>query len=395
MKIYSAILLLLVNFCFSIYAQDYNGKSESIADCEGAMNIIEPGTFSIQLTGKAGRENDLSNYPSLAQTPETNSIWLSFIAPFHGYLTIDAALLDHVGLQMLIFEQSDQNPCAEIHSGLAEIKRYINSNSNTIGLSKNITNDFLYQLELKKGEKIKILFNTSEKIISKLKLIMQFEAFNQSLNIDETKVVDKRNDDFSPFLTAIVRDASNGKPVIANFTIEGLKDNSALYSGSDFFFTIERSGKVKIKCDAQGYFFADRTETVNMNENSELTIWLEPLGQGKSLQLEEIEFYPGTSDFMPSSEGKLRRLKDFMALNSEVKIEIQGHVFAIGDNSFAAQKLSEARAKRVLLYLSENGINKERMVSIGFGNTKPIYPKPQFAYEEQANRRVEIKVVSK
>jgi outer membrane protein OmpA-like peptidoglycan-associated protein len=394
MKIYSAILFLAINFCIRLNAQDYSEKSESIADCEGAMNIIEPSTFSIQFTGKAGKVNDLSNYPSLNQIPETNSIWLSFIAPFHGILTIDATLLDRSGLQMIIFDHSDDNPCAEIHSGLAEIKRLINSKSNTIGLSKNVNDNFLYQLELQKGEKIKILFNTSEKIISKLKLILQFEVFNQSLNIDETKVVDKRNDDFSPFLSVVVRDASNGKPVISNFTIEGLKDNSALYSGSDFLFSIERNGKVKIKCDAQGYFFADRIETINMAENSEMTIWLEPLGQGKSLQLEEIEFYPGTSEFMPSSEGKLRRLKDFMALNSDVKIEIQGHVFAIGENSHAAQKLSEARAKRVLLYLYENGINKERMISVGFGNTKPIYPTPKFAYEEQANRRVEIKVVS-
>jgi outer membrane protein OmpA-like peptidoglycan-associated protein len=395
MKIYCILSLLFVNFCFFLKAQDYNGKSESIADCEGAMNIIEPGTFSIQFTGKAGRENDLINYPSLNLTPETNSIWISFISPFHGYLTMDANILDKVGLQMIIFEQTDENPCAEIHSGLSEIKRLINSTNNSIGLSKKINDNFLYQLEMKKGEKIKILFNTTEKIISKLKLIMQFEAFNQSLNVDETKIVDKRDDDFSPYLSVIVRDASNGKPIISNFTIEGLKDNSALYSGSDFFFSIERTGKIKIKCDAQGYFFADRTETLNMDENLEMTIWLEPLGQGKSLQLEEIEFYPGTSDFMPSSEGKLRRLKDFMALNSEVKIEIQGHVFAIGDNSHAAQKLSEARAKRVLLYLSENGINKERMVSLGFGNTKPIYPNPKFAYEEQANRRVEIKVINK
>jgi outer membrane protein OmpA-like peptidoglycan-associated protein len=111
------------------------------------------------------------------------------------------------------------------------------------------------------------------------------------------------------------------------------------------------------------------------------------------MQIEEIEFHPGSSDFTPTSEGKLRRLKDFMALNSEVIIEIQGHVFSLEDNSFAAQKMSEARAKRVYNYLVENGINKSRMTTVGFGNTKPIFPKPKLAFEEQMNRRVEIKVL--
>ena len=110
------------------------------------------------------------------------------------------------------------------------------------------------------------------------------------------------------------------------------------------------------------------------------------------MQIEEIEFKPGTSEILPESEPKLKRLKDFMALNSEIEIEIQGHVFLIGENGFASQKLSEGRARRVMAYLADNGINKNRMTAVGYGNTKPIYPEPKFAYEEQANRRVEILV---
>jgi flagellar motor protein MotB len=32
------------------------------------------------------------------------------------------------------------------------------------------------------------------------------------------------------------------------------------------------------------------------------------------------------------------------------------------------------------------------MTSVGYGNSKPIYPDPKNAFEEQANRRVEIVV---
>ena len=111
------------------------------------------------------------------------------------------------------------------------------------------------------------------------------------------------------------------------------------------------------------------------------------------MQIDEIEFQPGTSEFLSTADPKLRRLKDFLALNANVKVEIQGHVHAEGENTFAGQKLSEARAKRVLLWLSDNGIDKDRMTAVGYGNTVPIYPEAKFSYEEQANRRVEIKVL--
>jgi outer membrane protein OmpA-like peptidoglycan-associated protein len=180
---------------------------------------------------------------------------------------------------------------------------------------------------------------------------------------------------------------------VANLSIAGVKDLTALYSGSDFYISVERSGKIQMKADAEGYFFVDREEPVSAGSDNEIVIWMEPLGEGKSMQIDEIEFVPGTSEFLSTAEPKLRRLKDFLALNAAVKVEVQGHVHASGENTFAAQKLSEARAKRVVNYLVENGIDKSRLTSVGFGNTKPIYPDAKFAYEEQANRRVEIKVL--
>jgi outer membrane protein OmpA-like peptidoglycan-associated protein len=386
------ILTLLM--CGSLQAQK-EILSEILSDCDGATNILEPGQYSLQFTGKSGIVDDLMAYPSLSNIKESNSIWISFIAPFHGTLSLNATLSTGK-LQMIIFEEGQGNICQEIQNGSSEIKRMITtSTSPNIGLDKKTSESKLYPLELKEGQEIRILFNTDEKSKEKLKLHFNFEMLHNinTLSSDEYKIVDKRDDDFAPYISIIIRDVTTGKPIISNLTVEGIKDITALYVGSDFFFTLERTGKLKLKCDAVGYFFADREEDIKSISETNLTIWLEPLGQGKSMQIEEIEFYPGTSDFMPTSEAKLRRLRDFLALNAEVKIEIQGHVFSLGENSFAGQKLSEARAKRVLNYLVDNGISKERLTTIGFGNTKPIYPKPKFAYEEQANRRVEIKVL--
>jgi outer membrane protein OmpA-like peptidoglycan-associated protein len=114
------------------------------------------------------------------------------------------------------------------------------------------------------------------------------------------------------------------------------------------------------------------------------------ISSGKSIKIEDIQFKPGTSEIVPSSEPKLNRLKDFLALNSELSIEIQGHVFDIGENSVMGQKISEARAKRIAKYLIDHGIEKNRLEAVGYGNTRPIFIEPKLFAEEQANRRVEI-----
>ena len=388
------LFIFLLNLA-SGFAQNKDLVTASIADCEGAINIFESGSFSTQFPGNFGKHNDLHSYPSLSSIVEKNSIWFVFIAPSNGVVSFSAEI-PKGELQMVVFQQDKKDVCSEIHSGKAEIKRLLDStDTNVIGLNSTPGQGQLFSIELKKEQKIAIFFNNYLKSKDHLKLIFNFLSFDihSDNNNSETKIVDFRDDEFSPALNIKVRDIATGLPVIANFIISRCDDLDALYLGSDFYFQVQKSCKMGIKCDAKGYFFIDKTEPIVANTDSELTIWLEPIKKGKSFTIEEIEFVPGTSDFLPSSAPRLRRLKDFLALNSEIRIEIQGHVFSMEENSSAGQKLSEARAKRVYNYLVLNGINKDRMITKGYGNTKPIFPNPRFSYEEQMNRRVEIKVL--
>jgi outer membrane protein OmpA-like peptidoglycan-associated protein len=377
------------------FSQGERKSSENISDCDGATNILNPGTYNLQYTGKGGLNNDIYKYPSLASAPENNSLWCSFIAPFNGRLSLNA--ISKKGLsRMIIFSNETSDICGDIYKGIAEIKRMIlNPTSSEIGLNLAVSSNFYYPMDLVKGESIMILFIYENTDKEKLDLTVKFEpkVDDPELKSSKSKVVDQRDDEFSPAFNIMVRDVETGEPVIADVVLTGLKSISAFYTGSDFFFNITKSGKIGVRVDAQGYFFTDREEPVRADSEHELVIWLEPIGEGKSVQLDDIEFIPGTSDFLPSSEARLRRLKDFMALNAGVKIEIQGHVQEKGENSHAGQKISEARAKKVLNYLAENGISKDRMIAKGYGNTMPIYKEPKFAYEEQANRRVEIKIM--
>jgi outer membrane protein OmpA-like peptidoglycan-associated protein len=385
-------IFLILTFA-TLHAQTEKEQSESIADCEGAVNLFKSGNYSIQFTGKPGYIDDLTNYPSLSDISSKNIVWISYIADADGVLTLDAQINENF-LQMLIFQETTSNVCVELSNGTAEIKRmYKKRDQQVVGLDSNVAGGKLYPLELMAGQKIMIAFTTLEKTKSTVKFDFKFHSeAGSDYELKEPKVMDNRNDDFAPTITFLARDKNSNAPVVARFIIEDNKEMAGMYRCSDLLLNPPRQCKINVRCDAEGYFFEDKEISVIGTSDQQVMFKLDRIAKGKTMQIEEIEFKPGTSEILPESEPKLKRLKDFMALNSEIEVEIQGHVFLIGENGFASQKLSEGRAKRVMAYLVDNGINKNRMTAVGYGNTKPIYPDPKFAYEEQANRRVEILV---
>jgi outer membrane protein OmpA-like peptidoglycan-associated protein len=388
-------LFLISTVTNKVIAQSDRKISDNISNCVGATNILNPGTFDLQFTGKYRSLNDLAKYPALAQVEEKNSLWSSFVAPFNGRMSLNVKVPRGL-TKMIIFTNESNDICGDVTRGVAEIKRMIlKPTKSEIGLSFSVDDNFYYPMELVKGQNIMILFLYENEEKVKLNLTLKYEPLVQDTELEskQSKIVDQRDDEFAPAFNIMIRDLETGNPVIADLVITDLKSISAFYNGSDFFFNMQKSGKLSVRVDALGYFFTDREEPVTAGSEHELVIWLESIGEGKSVQLDEIEFMPGSSEFLPSSEPKLRRLKDFMALNAGIKVEIQGHVQEKGENSNAGQKISEARAKKVLNYLVDNGIDKNRMTSKGYGNTMPIYTDPKFAYEEQANRRVEIKIL--
>ena len=385
-------IFLILTFA-TLHAQTEKEQSESIADCEGAVNLFKSGNYSIQFTGKPGYIDDLMNYPSLSDISSKNIVWISYIADADGVLTLDAQINENF-LQMIIFQETTSNVCVELSNGTAEIKRiYKKRDQQVVGLDSNVAGGKLYPLELMAGQKIMIAFTTLEKTKSTVKFDFKFHSeAGSDYELKEPKIMDNRNDDFAPTITFLARDKNSNAPVVARFIIEDNKEMAGMYRCSDLLLNPPRQCKINVRCDAEGYFFEDKEISVIGTSDQQVMFKLDRIAKGKTMQIEEIEFKPGTSEILPESEPKLKRLKDFMALNSEIEIEIQGHVFLIGENGFASQKLSEGRAKRVMAYLADNGINKNRMTAVGYGNTRPIYPDPKFAYEEQANRRVEILV---
>lgn len=300
---------------------------------------------------------------------------------------------------MIIFEGGRGEPrCEDIYSGKSEIKRFfVEDNHMILALGDSIAGNVLAPLPMKRNNSVLICVYAKTKKKGFVRMNLDFTpALSQDFagtGRGAKKIVDERVDEFEACVHVQVRDVETMQPVIGVVKLEGIRGVRGTYKASELFLPQKQSGTLELHCDAQGYFYIDREEPVANGAFNEINLWMEPIKKGKSLVLNDIQFKPGTAQFLPSAEPKLIRLRDFMVLNPRIDIEIQGHVLEVGEKSNSGKVLSEERAKQVAKYLIDSGIKKNRIETRGFGGTKPVYEKPTNAAEEQANRRVEILIL--
>jgi OOP family OmpA-OmpF porin len=91
------------------------------------------------------------------------------------------------------------------------------------------------------------------------------------------------------------------------------------------------------------------------------------------------------------SEQVLEQLKLFLDQNPQVtKLRVEGHTDNVG-NDADNQTLSGQRALTIKKWLVEKGIPKERVIAVGFGESKPIADNSKEEGRAQ-NRRTEFKI---
>jgi outer membrane protein OmpA-like peptidoglycan-associated protein len=112
---------------------------------------------------------------------------------------------------------------------------------------------------------------------------------------------------------------------------------------------------------------------------------------GKKVVLNNILFETGKSLLTASSYTELDRLLNIMKENAQMKIEISGHTDKTGSEPLNF-KLSEARAKSVVDYLVQKGVDRSRMEFKGFGSLQPISDNST-SQGRTKNRRVEFKIL--
>ena len=134
------------------------------------------------------------------------------------------------------------------------------------------------------------------------------------------------------------------------------------------------------------------TDTVGDLKNVTLAEQVKIAKKGDKIKLKNINFYNNSARIIPKSTHILYDLLCIMQENPKLKIEIQGHICCQPSN--AMDHISTARARTIYTYLIRNKIERNRLTYKGYGVKQPIYPIPEKnSFEEEENRRVEIKIV--
>jgi outer membrane protein OmpA-like peptidoglycan-associated protein len=122
---------------------------------------------------------------------------------------------------------------------------------------------------------------------------------------------------------------------------------------------------------------------------------------GTTIVLRNLNFEGGRHIMLQRSMPILNELLEAMQQNPNLKIEIHGHVCCTAtyldgrDNDLGTFDLSWQRAKVVYQFLIDKNVNADRMSFKGFGASQKLYPEERDAFEQEENRRVEIKIISK
>lgn len=104
-----------------------------------------------------------------------------------------------------------------------------------------------------------------------------------------------------------------------------------------------------------------------------------------------VTFATNSSDLNPAFFNVLNSVGKVLGEYEQTVVEVAGHTDSTGSDAYN-QSLSERRAGSVTQYLQSQGVNGQRIISVGMGESYPVADNGSTA-GRQANRRVEITMV--
>ncbi|MFC5270830.1 OmpA family protein [Adhaeribacter terreus] len=220
--------------------------------------------------------------------------------------------------------------------------------------------------------------------IFKIKLVSQFKP--EPVILVTGKVLDAKTQKpleakivYESLVTGEELGVAQTNPVDGSYTI-------VLPSGTSYGYMAEADGYIAVNENI------DATETTEYTEINR-DLFLVPFEVGAKITLNNIFFAQSRSYLRESSFSELNRLVKIMKENPSVVIRLEGHTDNQGDSKLNMQ-LSIDRVNAVRKYLTDKGIEKKRIETVGFGDSKPVASN---AKEEtrRLNRRVEFTVLKK
>lgn len=381
------MFLCLLGSGYPILGQGGYGD-EINCDAASPYKLSQDGEYSLKFQGSLGVKDYLKE--NLGKK-EFNSFWLSYRPKYNGILEFEVDSKRENRIDFYLFRKVKDQRVLTLEK--LETGSTAGSGRTGMNLIKASLENFQEPIEIKPGEEYYILLNCFEKKKNKFDFSIRTNIDFAGL-IKYNKIVDLTSSKDKPVINIKMRDPETGGLVETMVQFHGLKMSQNIYMGTDFMIHPNGNSQIEIECTALGYFFQTKYIDPKELDSLEVMVYMERLRIGKKLQLENIKFARGSDDFLEISNNTLVKLEKFMLENTDVRIEIQGHVNGPKmDNTNELIDLSEKRARAVMDYLVKKGVNKERIAYRGMGNSEMIHKNPIFEEQAEENRRVEIMII--
>lgn len=178
----------------------------------------------------------------------------------------------------------------------------------------------------------------------------------------------------------IVSNSDNNEPLSALVLIEDLNSGELIATNKsneetgEYLVVLPAGRDYSVSANAHGFFFYSQSfELPKDAAYAEISndIPLEPIKKGTKVVLNNIFFEIGKAELKPISYVELNKAVTLMKENKTMVIEVGGHTDSQGADA-ANLSLSQKRAQSVVEYMVLAGIERERLVAKGYGETVPL-----------------------
>lgn len=253
------------------------------------------------------------------------------------------------------------------------------------------------------GEEKQPLLNTEDILLASSGVPVSEKMIEPKVEIRKSEMA---------LLKGVVRDAKTSKPLEANIELIDnqtgtlLAEFSSDASSGRYLVSLPAGKNYGIAVKVNGYLFhSENFDIPKESDYQEFTkdVNMKKVEVGEVIVLRNIFFDLNKYTLRNESQSELDRLTRLMQENPTLRIQISGHTDSRGSDA-TNKELSANRAKAVVDYLVNKGIDKKRLEWQGYGEEQPIVPeetiakmKSEKAKEEahQSNRRTEFKIISK
>ncbi len=232
-------------------------------------------------------------------------------------------------------------------------------------------------------------------------------AFGAS-DIVRIKLLEREKPDPVVLVTGNVYNAKTKEPLSASLIYETLPDGTEVGTGTSshtdgaFKMVLPYDKNYSIRASADKFFAI--SENLNLDslikagyKEIHKDLYLVPIEIGQVFRLNNVFFDFDKYFLRPESFTELNRVVEFLNQYPAIEIEMSAHTDSKGADNYN-MTLSDNRAKSVMDYILSKGISPSRIVSKGYGETKPVAANAQAdgtdnAEGRQLNRRVEFTIM--